>query len=222
MSIRIHAIVLSLLAGFTLSASAMDIPLTLEGNWRALSYRNIPANTFSQNGNGIRIDVNASASPLIFAFDQPQAIQQISVSGTMRDLPTIPGDLQQGDDGADDFPFRIGLVLEGDKTLNYAQKLIAPKWVKTLYDLAPSGTGVDHVLFLNLANPESVDWQMRDHPASKGLFKEKIVQHVEPNTDFEMRFTLPENTKVLALWISSDGDDTLSTYSLDLASISVN
>lgn len=222
MSIRTHALIFSLLSSFSLCASAIEIPLQLDSHWHALNYRSIAANSFSQTDKGLRIDVQASASPLIFTFDQPIDLQNIRVTGKMGGLPDIPGGLQQGGEGADDFPFRLGLVLEGDKTLNYAQKLIAPKWVKTLYSLAPAGTGVDHVLFLNLANPGTLNWKAREHPGSKGLFKETIVKHIEANMPFEMHYTLPQSKPVLALWISTDGDDTGSSYSIDLHSISIN
>lgn len=201
---------------------ATEIPLQIEGNWRPLNYKNIPANTYSETEKGLKIEVNSSASPLIYVFDTPQTIQSIRVNGEIGQLPVIPANLTQGDTGADDFPFRLGLVFEGDKTLNFAQKLIAPAWVKTLYGLAPENTGVDHVLFLSLANPGALSWKTREHPSSKGLFKETIVQHIEPNQAFEMNYDLPQSASILALWISSDGDDTASDYALTLKSITVN
>lgn len=202
---------------------ALDIPLQLnDENWQSLHYKNIDPNVITQKEQGFEIQVNNSASPLIYVFVQPLLIQNIKVSGSMGDLPTIPADLTQGDKNADDFPFRIGLVLAGDKTLNFAQKLIAPNWVKTLYALAPKGYGIDHIAFLNLANPEEISWQSRDHPASKGLFNETIVAHIQPHEDFELKHDLPQSSEVIALWISADGDDTHSSFSLNLKSITIN
>ena len=216
---------ISLLCAALMSTSsfALEIPLQLnDENWQSLHYKNIAPNVITQKEQGFEIKVNNSASPLIYVFDQPLLVKNIKVSGSMGDLPTIPADLTQGDKNADDFPFRIGLVLAGDKTLNFAKRLIAPNWVKTLYALAPKGYGIDHIAFLNLANPEPISWQSRDHPASKGLFKETIVAHIQPNEDFELKHDLSQPNEVIALWISSDGDDTNSSFSLNLNSITLN
>lgn len=209
---------------YTHAVFALDIPLELDNNsWQSLTYKNIQANTVSQTENGFHIAINSSASPLIYVFDTPQSIKNVNVLGMMGKLPVIPEGIIQGDIGADDFPFRLGLVLAGDKTLNFAEKLIAPQWVKTLYALAPEGTGVDHIHFLNLANPDgALNWQQRNHPRSKGLFKETIIKQIAPETQFDLSYTLPQAAAVLALWISADGDDTKSSYALTLNSITLN
>lgn len=209
---------------FTQPVFALDIPLQLDNkNWQSLTYKNIKANTVSQTENGFRIAIHSSASPLIYVFNTPQTIQNVNVLGMMGDLPVIPDGFIQGDVGADDFPFRLGLVMAGDKTLNFAEKLIAPQWVKTLYALAPEGAGVDHIHFLNLANPGgALNWQQRNHPRSKGLFKETIIKRIAADSQFNLSYTLPQAAKVLALWISADGDDTDSSYELTLNSISLN
>jgi len=201
---------------------AEEVPLDLDRpNWQTLTYKGIPANTVQQAADSIHIDVNASASPLIYVFDQPQTFRTIRVSGEfIGDLPGIPTGIPQGKPGADDFAFRIGLVIAGSKTLNFAQKLIAADWVATLYDLAPEGEGIDYVRFLNLANPGAIDWEQRDHPSSKGLFRETIVSTIQSNRSFELDYALDQPTRVLALWISSDGDDTASSYRIKLNNIS--
>ena len=215
---------LTLLIFGSKSAFALTrVPLELDSqHWHLLEYHNIPANRVSQNEGGIRIDVQASASPLIYTFEQPQSIRHISVSGKISLLPAIPEGAQQGDRGADDFPFRLGLVLEGDKNLTFAQRLIASDWVKQLFDLAPESSGIDQVRFLNLRNPAPVNWQQRIHPESRGLFTEVIVGQADANMRFELEHTLDAPLRVLALWISADGDDTGSFYSLTLDSVSYN
>lgn len=206
------------------TALALDVPLKLDNkNWQSLTYKNIKANTVSQTEDGIHIAINSSASPLIYVFDTPQTIQNVTVLGKMGKLPVIPEGVVQGELGADDFPFRLGLVMAGDKTLNFAEKLIAPQWVKTLYSLAPKGAGVDHIHFLNLANAGgTLNWQQRNHPRSKGLFKETIIKQIASQTPFDLSYALPQSAKILALWISADGDDTQSSYELTLNSISLN
>lgn len=218
-----HTILLFALLGLTGAGHAHEIPLQLKHeNWLQLEYDRIPSNQVIQLENALKIQVRASASPLIYLFDEPVLLNEINVTGKMGDLPSIPRDKQQGEQGADDFPFRIGLVLEGEKTLNFAQRLIAAQWVKILFDLAPADTGIDHIRFLNLANSGPLDWRERQHPGGKELFTETIVAQVEPHQPFHLDYTLPTPERVLALWISADGDDTQSEYAFSIHSIHYN
>ncbi|MCP4009307.1 MAG: hypothetical protein GY726_07315 [Proteobacteria bacterium] len=221
----LYAATLTALIGLTQFAGAISVPMQLDKqHWHALEYHNIRANRVNQVEQGLRIQVDRSASPLIYVFDQPQTIHEISVTGAMGRLPVIPQGLKQGEKGADDFPFRLGLVLEGDKTLNFAQKLIATQWVKILFDLAPDDTGIDRIMFLNLANPGIAQRDKVQHEQFGGqsLYTETIVEQVAAGENFDFRYTLPMPEKVLALWISSDGDDTGSSYVLTVNSISYN
>ena len=215
--LRLTAPLLLLISGYTDTLAAQEVPLDPGGkNWQSLSYRNIPANTFSRVDSGLKIEVKASASPLIYVFDQPVMMTQISAQGQLGQLPVLPQGLAQGEKGADDFVLRIGLVIAGDQTLSFTQKLLAAPWVSTLFSLAPTGEGVDHVQFLNLVNPESAPWATREHPAGKGLFKETMVGNAIANQPFELNYQLPRARRVLALWISSDGDDTNSRFDLTI------
>ena len=189
---------------------------TDSGHWQSLEYGSIPANQLSQTSDGLKITIAGSASPLIYVFDQATVMSHIEVKGQLSGLPTIPAGKTQGDKGADDFAFRLGLVLAGDKKLGAAQRLFAADWVKTLYGLAPKGTGISHVQFLNLANSPGPSWQQRAHPASKGLFIEQVVGMAKAAGPFELNYQLPEPARVVAFWISADGDDTNSNYSVDL------
>lgn len=203
------------------SISAMEVPLRLQNSaWQLLEYSRIPANQVTETEQGLRIAIDASASPLIYLFEQPVEISRLMVTGQMGALPSIPPGSKQGDRGADDFPLRVGLVLEGDRTLKFAQRLVAAKWVRTLFDLAPADTGIDRILFLNLANPGEPGWQQREHPDGRGLFTETILKQVEAHQPFMVDYTLAMPKRVLALWISSDGDDTGSEYALNINSIS--
>lgn len=210
-------LMLLVLSTYAHALPTQEIALDPEAkNWQSLNYRNIPANTFSLDDSSLKIEVNASAGPLIYVFDRPVMMQQIFAQGQLGQLPSLPPGLIQGEKGADDFVLRIGLVLAGDKTLNFAQRLIAAPWVNTLFSLAPSDEGVDHVQFLNLANPGSRPWKSRQHPDGKGLFQEIVVGDAKANKTFQLNYQLPEARRVLALWISSDGDDTDSSFELHI------
>ena len=202
---------------------AADVPLRLtDKRWQNLKYTSIEPNTLIQLDDGIKISVRESNSPLIYVFDKPQKITSVNVTGYISDLPVFPDGKEQGEKGLDDFALRFGLVLQGRKRLNFAQKLFAAKWVKTLFNLAPPDTGIDHVLFLDLANPEATSWQQRDIKGGKGLMKEQIVNQINANEPFTLDHTFDHSLDVLAFWISSDGDDSKSIFEVTINSISYN
>ena len=204
-------------------AHAIEIPLKLDDpRWQVLMFDNIPANQVSQTENGLKIKINKSASPLIYVFDEPQTIMSVSAMGQMGQLPLIPKDQQQGEKGADDYPLRIGLVIKGEKTLNFMQRLISAKWVKTLFDLAPDGTGIDHVLFLALSNGGSMPGTAVGVSKNSKLFAQTVVKQVNPEEPFDLSYTLDTSKSVLALWISADGDDTKSIFELEINSLTLN
>jgi len=218
---RFSAPLLLLMSGYVHTLTAQEIPLDPNGeNWQSLSYRGIPANTFSHVNSSLKIEVRSSAGPLIYVFDDPVEMKQVSAQGQLGQLPVLPEGLAQGEKGADDFVLRIGLVIAGDQTLSFAQKLLAAPWVTTLFSLAPGNEGVDHVKFLNLANPDSTSWGSREHPDGKGLFREIVVGNANANQAFELSYQLSEPRRVLALWISADGDDTNSNFDLTINTIS--
>jgi hypothetical protein len=219
----ISAIVTLASYSYAFAAFAVSVPMQLDKHhWQSLKYNSIPANQVTELAQGLQIRIDASASPLIYVFDETQTINQVSVKGMISGLPVIPQELKQGEKGADDFPFRLGLVLEGDKTLNFVQRLIAAQWVKILFGLAPEDTGIDHIMFLNLANQgfQPTSNILRKHPGGKGLITETYIGQIAADQDFNFSYNLRMPEKVIAFWISADGDDTGSSYALTVNSIS--
>lgn len=198
----------------------IDIPVSSGENWQVLKYSSIPANEVSFGTEGLAISVDKSASPIIYPLASPLNIKSIRIAGTVSNLITMSDTATQGEKGNDDFVIRVGLVIKGDKKLNWFQKKIAPEWVNTLYALAPKSTGIDHILFLNATQHHNLVGARRVHPLTD-LIKEQFVWSHSSNGEFLFEVDLPEAKDVLAIWLSSDGDDTSSTYNLTYRKIEV-
>ena len=117
----------------------------------------------SFDNSGVTVEVAQSASPLIHPLPGPLNVSEISVSAQ------IVGDIQlagrkQGEEDTDDFVFRLGLVHEGEQTLNFLQRSIAADWIKKLYNLAPEGTGISNISFYNVYSDDRLANQVREHP----------------------------------------------------------
>jgi hypothetical protein len=139
------------------------------------------------------------------------------VTGNLSNLLNLPN-ANQGQEGSDDFSLKIGLVIAGDKTLNAVQKLFSAKWVRKLYDLAPEGSGVDRIYFLNAVQNKDLLGQQRQHPLSDLLY-ENNVWLLDKNGDFTLTYKLENPEKVIAVWLSIDGDDTQSSYTTTIKNL---
>jgi hypothetical protein len=165
----------------------------------------------------MKVTVNQSASPIIYPLDDPKTVTRVSVTGTLSNLLDVPLN-NQGQKSNDDFSLKIGLVVAGEKTLNPLQKIFSAKWIKTLFDLAPEGTGVDRIYFLNAVQHKNLLGQQRQHPLSE-LIYENNVWLLDKSGDFSLDYQLESPQKVIAIWLSIDGDDTQSRYTTTINSL---
>jgi hypothetical protein len=178
--------------------------------WKQISFGRVPIHELSLD-QGLKISVNQSASALVYKFDQPQRIAEVEIELTQVGEINYQGK-KIGEKGADDFPLRLGFVMSGEKRLSWGQGLIAPKWVKELYTLAPKERGLDRVSYLVIAQEKPL-YTKRFHPFSE-LLEEEIVGVVEKGV-FKATLRAPQG-EVLGLWVSSDGDDTKSRFTMTI------
>ena len=193
-------------------AGVIALPLQQQDRWQLLEYSSLPANRVEFGARGMSISVNRSASPIIYPLPGPRPVRAVEVRGELSELLDLEGKTQ-GQTGADDFCLKIGLVLAGDKTLNIFQRMASPGWVRTLYALAPKGSGIDHILFLNAVQDGQWLGQRREHPLSP-LIRERNVWLVDRSGPFELSYELEAVREVVAVWISIDGDDSGSEFSV--------
>ena len=187
------------------------IPLSLTSSWHIGSYSNIRPNKVTFENNSMIINIDKSASPLIYSFDKAKKISGFDVAGKFIGLPKLSNLSLQGEKGFDDYPLRMGIILKGDKKLSFMQKIVSPDWLKKLYSSIPANEGIDYVQFYNVTqNPAQLNTS-RIHPLSS-LLKENFFALVKNDGAFSYKVKFDESLNVSGVWISSDGDDTLSKY----------
>lgn len=197
------------------------VPLSSPAGWEVLSFSRIPPNRATFERQGLRLDVDHSAGPVVYPLPQPTIVTRVRAAGRVSGRLSLDSSLQQGGPGADDYALRIGLVEAGTKRLGWFQRLTAAAWVKRLFALAPAEAGISRVLFLNVAEAPGHVGSARDHPQSD-LFYEQVVASIDADGRFAIDHTLERATPVLALWLGSDGDDTSSTFSVTLERIELD
>lgn len=210
-SIWIIAILLASTLGVRAQTEILVIPLTHTNGWQFLNYRGIPPNVPTATSAGLAFGVTNSASPAIYPLNRQRQVSHLRAVGTIHGALKTPAG-KQGDHGFDDYAVRVGLVEAGNRTLNWRERLVAVNWVKTLFALAPPGTGVSKIHFFNVGVDGSQLGRTRTHPIND-LMLETISATPDQNGDFAFtnRFDPPMN--IIAVWISCDGDDSKSSYS---------
>ena len=195
----------------------MIIPLEKSDQWTEVSYKKIPGNRISYLKEGIKINIEKSASPLVFRLPKTVSVQAAHLTLEFQ------GDLPPANDRwSEDAPFRIGFVAPGQNTLSEFKRWMAPPWVKQLFDLAPKGQGIDKIYFLNLDTQPSHMGQSRAHPHSK-LLQEKVVGIIENSkSTYNLNYRWDRPQPTAALWISPDGDDTKSSFSVLIKKIELD
>lgn len=196
--------------------AAVMIPLTSPAGWQELKFSRIKANTNTFGPPGLEVAVDHSSSPLIFPLKEPVQVTSfeavLEIEGDMRSVSGSP---------PEDAYLRLGLVAPGERRLNRFERMIATDWVKRLFALAPKGSGVDKIHFFTLSDRDL--GRSRKFPGSKGLMVERIIAVRDPGTrNFMFAHKLEVPLLTTALWLSVDGDDTQSTYTLRLKSLTLN
>lgn len=156
--------------------------------------------------------------PLIYPLEMPATVRSVRVRGRIvqGSLALPPG--SQGEKGFDDYIFRLGLVEPGERTLNFLQRQVAAAWVRKLFELAPPGGGISRIHFFNVGAEKAHLGRTRVHPLSD-LLLEKIVALPAADGRFDFTHVLERPLQAIAVWLSADGDDTKSRYTLLIEAI---
>jgi hypothetical protein len=191
----------------------VTVPLE-ESKWTALSFNNIPQNKLNFSDNKIKVSVQSSASPLVYKLDTPIDVNSFSVQ------LKIDGRMNESSEESkfeEDSYYRMGLVVLGENKLGALGRAFAPKWVLKLFELAPEGVGLDKIYFYNLGNNKKLLNKERIHPSSKYMF-ERIIEIVKED-QIQFKYEPEKPLKTAALWISIDGDQTKSTFNVEIQKI---
>jgi hypothetical protein len=181
-------------------------------SWQVLRYSKLPPHRIRFSQAGLEMMVDASAMPLIYPLPEPMRVSRIRVKGRVEGQLRLPP-ARQGEKGFDDYVFRIGLVEPGERTLNFVQRQLAAAWVRKLFELAPKGTGISKIHFFNVGAEKEQIGREREHPLSD-LIAEKVVAVPRADGRFDFAHTLDRPLQAIAVWLSSDGDDTGSKFTV--------
>ena len=197
---------------------AIEIPVGDVDAWTTLTFNKIPANEVSAEDGRLRIAVRRSASPLVYKLHGPTEVTGITVRARWSGALQLADGAAQGDKGSDDFVLKLGIVESGQRTLSWLQRKVAADWIKQLFKLAPSGAGVERINFLSTTQQRDLLGSERQHPLSDLLYETRVT-HLDSPGGFTLAHEFAKPVTVLGIWISSDGDDTQSSFQLEIESL---
>lgn len=200
-----------------LMAAVFAVPLQKD-KWTELKYNKIPANKVTDEMSGLKLSVQASASPLIFKLEDSLRITRIRAEIVADGLVRT---IKESAKWSEDSGFRLGLVATGSRRLGWFQRQLAADWVLKLFSLAPADTGLDKIYFFNVGvAPEKIGWK-RDHPKSDLLSEEIVSMQTKDKENLIVQKHFDKPLSTAALWVSSDGDDTKSEFSIRIQKIEI-
>jgi hypothetical protein len=194
------------------SPGSVVLPLSEQANWQVLQYSGLPPHRIRFSKAGLEMMVDGSAMPLIYPLPGRLRVSSIRVKGRVEGTLRLPPE-RQGEKTFDDYAFRIGLVEPGERTLNFVQRQLAAAWVRKLFELAPKGSGISRIHFFNVGTEKTQIGRQRQHPLSD-LILEQVVAIPGPGGRFDFAHRLERPLETIAVWLSSDGDDTGSKFTV--------
>lgn len=201
---------------------AMVLPMGQSDVWKRVDYANIPAHQVTRESTTMRIQIENSASPIVHTFHKPVWVTGVDVDASVKgSLIQIPKGIKQGQKSADDAVLRLGLIVRGDKKLNWLQRKIAPRWLLKLEKLMPQNYGINHVQFISTCLQKDLLHKKRTHYLDSSL-KEECVTLLEKVGPFTLSKKWTQPLQVLGVWIATDGDDTQSRFELKINSIEIS
>ncbi len=195
------------------------VPLDQSAVWKHIQFDKIPANivTFSKV---LEIEVNESSSFLVFPLGREREVESFEIKGRYLGGLKLPEGSEQGYGKADDFGLKFGFILPGKEKLTGVKKWLAPKWVKNVYAMAPKDQGLKHLELFAATSQKNMLGKKRVHPASD-FFHEEYAFELPQSGEFTFSKKLDAPLRTLALWLSSDGDNSKSRFKMEITSLKV-
>jgi len=173
-----------------------------------------PGNYFFKEG-ALKIQVNNSASFLLLPFENTKQITKVSFQwkkkGTLNTRNSEHEETRQGDDAY----LRVGLALKGKNTI---ANPLAPKWAKQVRQVLHHAS--NKMIYLTPGSKHKVGEHWKS-PYSDDVDIIAISSEIKTDGWNYSEHIFNESQSVVGLWIMADGDNTQSTFTSMLKSLTL-
>ena len=196
---------------------ATEIPLQSSEGWSQMAFRDIRPNEVRFTENGLVVEVKGSSSPLIYKLPVGTTATIVEYAGNVSSLPK-PAASAEEEFERDDYPLRVGLIVEGNEGPNWLERVFAPRWlldaVKQIGERPFS-----RVEFLTLAQRIPAG-DRRQHPGTKYISQE-VVGQLAVAGDFQIRHDVRATLPIAGIWVHCDGDASDARFVVTVKSLRI-
>jgi hypothetical protein len=196
---------------------ATEIPLDRAEGWSQIAFRDIRPNEVRFTENGLVIEVKSSSSPLIYPLPPGTQVGILEWTGHVSSLPK-PAASEDDEFARDDYPLRVGLIVEGDDGPGWVERMFAPRWLLDAIQQIGERP-FSRVEFLTLSQRIPVG-DRRRHPNTRYVSQE-VVGQLAVAGDFQIRHDLRARLPVSGLWVHADGDASEGRFVVTLKSLRI-
>jgi len=203
---------------FSRLLATLAIPLAVDSGWQPLKYKRYAPSECRPEDGAIHMKLKNSSCALFYPLPSMTHVTGFELKATLK------GALKPMKDR---FPLdaylRVGLLAQGERRLKWAEKQKTAEWVRKLFQFMPKDSGFDKVYFFNTIDRHDAMLAERSTPDSYDLLWEKNIALREPNQEsLNIRYELPKPMDILGVWLGADGDDSRSTFEVDVHTLDLN
>jgi Protein of unknown function (DUF3047) len=207
------AIAFALISPANLLAEGISLE---DKNLTHISFKQITPNHFDFKDDVITIQVDKSASFLLYPFKNKKDIKTVSFQwkkqGTIDVKDASYEETRQGDDAY----LRIGLVIEGEDSFNNP---FAPKWVKTVRETLHHSS--DKMIYI-ISGSKHEHGQRWKSPYSDEVEIISVGSRTQSDHWNISEYIFKNSQTIVGLWIMADGDNTQSTFTSKIKALTLN
>lgn len=187
------------------------IPVTDTGNFLDLKYSDIKPNK-AVVAETVTFEVDSSASPFFVKVDQTNKIEKIKISGKVV-IDKAIADFEK------DSYFQLGIIYAGDYKPGGFVRTFLPEWLKIVLSLSKKD-GVGEIDFFDVSPKGQVLDKKESNKSIQMTFK-TAGTITQEDGKFELEVS-PKKTKILGLWLRSDGDDSSAKFKTTIENLKIN
>ena len=174
-----------------------------------IKFENTPPTAYLRQGQFLAAEVDGSSSALVQSFSEPLQIQSAEIKWSLSGIVKTRNASHETQKQGDDFPLRVGLLVEGEAPwLGF----LAPSWMKLVKSIMKIPANKMLYLVAGAKHEANLYWES-PYSASMSNFSGQTIASAKDG-DYTTSFRLKKPLAVVGLWLMADGDNTGSKFKI--------
>lgn len=196
-------------------STAKDINL-LEQKSHEIVFDGPPKNRFQKEQGILNIEVNRSASALLFPLKNITPLTEVKFVWRTDGVINFPKNVDEQEKDGDDSLLRIGIMLSGDPPFI---PMFVPSWIEQVSESLRFPTDRMMTLMVNTKTQRSKPWES---PYSSSITNLALKSQKEASGWQICRHKFKQPIKAVGIWVMADGDNTGSVFKTQVKSVKLS